>query len=291
MSYPSNIGSIYLKLLSVLIFALSFQPVTSQETKKSKMRLNAQYVKIMDGTSYLDIKASAKVEGKNILVSGIPISVYNELEDEQIDLGKTTTNHNGKGKFFLKEFNKLKPDSAGIYTIGFSFDGNELYKSASNSVSFKDVNLTAEMVLQDSIHYMKAQLLDLSENPIAELPLKIQVQRLINPYLIGEEFNMTDEDGTILVPITEELPGVDGKLVFEVVLYENDDYGTVKALVESSTGTPIVEESTFDKRTMWSTRDKTPIFLLIFPNILIIGTWGLILYLIINLIRIYKSKN
>ena len=291
MRYPSNIGSIYLKLLGVLILILSFQNVAGQEVEKSKMRLNAQYVKIMDGDSYIDIKASAKVEGKNISVSGIDISVYNELEDEQIDLGKVITNHNGKGKFILKEFNALKPDSVGVYTIGFSFDSNDLYKRASNSISFKDVKLIAEIILKDSIQYMKAQLKDLAENPIPELPLKIQVQRLINPYLLGEEFNMTDENGTILVPITEKLPGVDGKLIFEVVLHENDDFGTVKALVESSTGIPIVDESTFEQRTMWSTRDKTPIFLLIFPNILIIGTWALILYLIMNLIRIFKSKN
>ena len=291
MRYPSNIGSIYLKLLCVLILALSFQNVVGQENKKSKMRLNGQYVKIMNGESYINIKASAKVNKKNISVAGIDISVYNELEDEQIVLGKTITNHNGKGKFILKNFNALKADSTGVYTIGFSFKGSELYKRASKKISFKNVNLNAEMVVKDSANYMKARLTDIAGNPITELPLKIQVQRLINPYLIGEEFNMTDENGTILESIEEQLPGVNGKLIFEVVLDENDDYGTVKALVESSTGIPIVDESTFDKRTMWSTRDKTPIFLLIFPNILIIGTWGLIFYLILNLFRIYKSKN
>lgn len=291
MRYPSNIGSILLKLLSVLVFTISFQNASGQEAEKSKLRLNGQYVKIMNGEGYIDIKASAKVDNKNTSVSGIDISIYNELEDEQIDLGKTTTNHNGKGKFFLKDFNAIKADTAGVYTIGFSFVGNELYSRASNSVSFKDVNLSAEMIVIDSINYMKAQLTDLAENPIVDLPLKIQVQRLINPYLIGEEFNMTDESGTILVPIEEQLPGVDGKLIFEVVLHENDDYGTVKAIVESFTGIPIIDESTFNQRTMWSTRDKTPIFLLIFPNLLIIGTWGLIFYLIINLFRISKTKN
>jgi hypothetical protein len=291
MRYSFNIGSVFLKLLSVLILALSFQSASGQEVEKSKLRLNAQYVKIMEGKSYIDIKASAKVDGKNTTVSGIDISVYNELEGDQIDLGKASTNHNGKAKFFLKDINELKADTAGVYTIGFSYAGNELYTRASNSISFKDVSLVAEMVEKDSINYMKARLADMDGNPIAELPLKIQVQRLINPYLVGDEFNMTDEEGAISIPIREQLPGIDGKLVFEVVLHENDDYGTVKALVESYTGIPIVDESTYDKRTMWSTRDKTPVFLLIFPNLFIIGTWGLVLYLILNLIRISKAKN
>jgi len=138
---------------------------------------------------------------------------------------------------------------------------------------------------------MEARLWDpVTDSAVVDQPLKIQVQRLFRPLLIGEEFNQTDDNGTILVPVEEEIPGVDGNLIFEVVLDESDDYGTVKALVKSSTGIPIVNESTFDVRTMWSTRDKTPIFLLIFPNILIAVTWGLIIYLIINLFKISKAK-
>ena len=109
------------------------------------------------------------------------------------------------------------------------------------------------------------------------------------PLQIGDEFNNTYDDGTILVPIEEEIPGVDGNLTFEVVLKDNDDYGTVKALINSSIGVPIIDESTFDKRTMWSPRNKTPLFLLIFPNILIFGIWSILIFLLINLYKITKS--
>ena len=291
MRHQNNIGSFFISLLSVLILGLCVQDLQAQEVKKNKLRLNAQYVKISNGVAYFDIKASARVEKKNVAVSGIEVQVYNTLDEEKIELGKTSIHHNGKGKFILKGFNALKKDTAGVFNILISFKGNEMYTRAKRNISFRDVNLSAEMVVKDSINYIQARLTDIDKNPIAELPLKIEVQRLLRNYLIGDEFNMTDENGTIFVPIEEELPGVDGKLIFEVVLNENDDFGTVKTLVEANIGIPIVDESTFDKRTMWSTRDKTPIFLLIFPNILIIGTLGLILYLIINLFRISKSKN
>ncbi len=75
--------------------------------------------------------------------------------------------------------------------------------------------------------------------------------------------------------LEEGIPGVDGNLTFEVVLKESDDYGTVKAMVNAPIGIPIVDESTFDERTMWSPRNKTPLFLLIFPNLLIFGMWGI----------------
>jgi len=119
--------------------------------------------------------------------------------------------------------------------------------------------------------------------------LNVQVQRLFRPLRIGPEFNSTDESGTIIVPIEEGIPGVDGMLTFEVVLKDNDDYGTVKAQVTAALGTPVVDESTFDERTMWSPRNKTPLFLLIVPNLITLGIWGIIIYLILNLVKIKKS--
>ena len=106
---------------------------------------------------------------------------------------------------------------------------------------------------------------------------------------IGEDSYNTDQDGTILVPVEEGIPGVDGNLTFEVVLEDSDDYGTVKALVHAPIGVPVVNESTFDERTMWSPRTKTPYFLLIFPNLVIFTMWSFIIYLIINLFKIQKS--
>ena len=77
---------------------------------------------------------------------------------------------------------------------------------------------------------------------------------------------MTDDNGSIIVAVDNDIPGINGNLMIEVTLSDSDSYGTVKALVKAPYGTPIVEESTFDKRTMWSPRNKTPLFLLIFPN-------------------------
>ena len=109
------------------------------------------------------------------------------------------------------------------------------------------------------------------------------------PLQIGEEFNMTDENGTIIVPIDSDIPGIDGNLDLQVVLNEHDEFGTVIAQVQAPVGVPIIEDSTFFERTMWSPRDKTPLFLLIFPNLLIIAMWGIIVYLFINLFKISKN--
>jgi len=291
MKNQLNFRIIFLALISVFVFTTSFYEVQAQNAKKNKVRLKAQYIKIMDGESYLDIKATSKINKQNVQVSGIDIVVYNELEESQIKLGAITTNMKGEGKFVFKNLNSIQTDSSYIYNILLKFKGNESFKKAKKGISFKNADITAKMVLKDSINYIKAKLSDpLTNNPIIEQDLTIQVQRLFGPLILGEEFNTTDDDGAIFVAIEEGIPGVDGILTFEIVLNDSDDYGTIKALVTAPIGTTIVDESTFDDRTMWSPRNKTPIFMLIFPNLLIVGIWGLIVYLIINLLRISKSK-
>jgi len=292
MKNQLNFRYIFLALLSVFVLTAGFQNVYAQKAKKNKVRLKAQYIKIMDGESFIDIKATSKIKKQNITVSGIDVIVFNELEDDRIKLGTVTTNMKGEGRFVFKNFNSIQADSSNTYTIYLSFKGNETFKKAKKSISFMNADIIAKMVIKDSVNYISARLSDpVTDTPLEGESLTIQVQRLFGPLILGDEFNDIDDDGTIFVPVEEGIPGVDGILTFEVVLNDSDDYGTVKALIEAPIGTAIIDESTFDKRTMWSPRNKTPLFLLIFPNLLIIGIWGLIVYLIINLFKISKTKN
>lgn len=282
-----KIRSFFFVLLSVFLITSSF----AQKVKKEKVRLKVNYVKMMDGGFNFNIKAAARIDKQNVDVTNIDLIVFNEFGDEKVKIGKTTTDMNGECNFLLKNIDEITADSiTNIYNIVITFKGNDTFKKVSKTSSFKNANIEAKLITKDSINYISATLKDVStDNILSNMPLTVKLQRLFKPLFIGEEFNITDEDGTILVPIEEGLPGVDGNLIFEVLLNESEEYGTVIATVHASIGKPIVDESTFDERTMWSPKNKTPLFLLIFPNLLIFGIWGLIIYLITNLIKINKS--
>jgi len=272
----------FLIVLSVFLCTSAFA--------QDRVRLKADYVKIMNGDIYFDMQATARVNDENVNVSKIELVIYNLVDDEQIEIGKTITNMQGKSKFIVKDLKSLKPDLTNTYNIEVVFNGNDAFKEASKSIVFKDAAIDAKLVTIDSVNYVSATLIDKStDSLIIGQSLKVQIQRLFKNLPIGEEFNETDEDGTILVTIPEGIPGVDGMLAIEVILSESDEYGTIKAIVSAPIGKVIVDESTFDQRTMWSPRSKTPLFLLIFPNILTFGIWGIIIYLILNLIKINKS--
>lgn len=281
---------VLLAFLGVFSINMAFQGLYAQEVEKNRVRLKLDYIKVMEGDAYLDISASAKIDKQNVDVFDITIKVFNEVNDEENHLGEVITNMNGESRFIIKDFKSLIPDSTQVYTLGISFKGNDLYKRASKSVSFRDAEITARIITKDSTNFVTATLKDISlDSLLVDHSLDVQVQRLFSPLKIGEEFNNTDENGTILVPVEDDIPGVDGVLTLEVVLNDSDDYGTVKALITAPIGVPIVEESTYDQRTLWSPRDKTPISILVFANLLIFGIWGMLLYLMYNLFKISKS--
>ncbi|MFO7674176.1 MAG: hypothetical protein R6V74_10755 [Lutibacter sp.] len=272
----------FLVVLSVFLYTSSYA--------QDRVRLKAEYVKIMNEGSYFDLQATARVNDENVNVSKIELIIYNLVGDEQVEIGKTITNMQGKSRFKLKDLNSLKADSSNTYNIDVSFAGNDAFSDTSKSIVFKDAAIEAKLVTIDSINYISATLTDKStDSLLVGQYLKVQLQRLFKNLPIGEEFNETDEDGTVLVPLPEGIPGVDGILAFEVILSESEEFGTVKTIVKAPIGKHVVDESTFDQRTMWAPRNKTPLFLLIFPNLLTFGIWGIIIYLILNLIKINKS--
>jgi len=260
------------------------------QSKKNKARINADLVNIIGGEKYLNIKASSRINKKTVEVSNIELTIYQELNDEEIELGKTTTNGSGISKFTIENFNSLQADSTGIYNLSVSFPGNEAFKKASRSVSYRKANISAKWIAKDSVNYVNAKLLDvMTDSSIAETGLDVRVDRLFRPLRIGDTAFETDENGEIEVAIEDGIPGIDGILKLEVVLSESDDYGTVIAQITAPIGTVIVDESTFDQRTMWSPRGKTPIFLLTLTYSFIFIVWGIFIYLFINLVRIIKS--
>jgi len=277
----------------VIIISLNFVLGSSNlfaQTKKAKARINVDYVKVMDGEHYLNIKASARINKKTVVVSDIELSILQEFNDEEIEIGTTSTDASGMGKFIINNFEDLQPDSLGVYDLIVSFAGNELFKKSSKDVSFRNADINVEWIVKDSINYVNAKLIDTQmDSAIAEMPLVVQVERLFRPLVIGEDSYETDENGEIEVAIDDDIPGIDGNLDLEVVLSESDDYGSIIAKLAAPIGTVIVEESTFDQRTMWSPRGKTPIFLLALTYSFVFIVWGIFIYLFFNLIRINKS--
>ncbi|MCO5725420.1 hypothetical protein [Robiginitalea marina] len=264
---------------------------TAAQDKKERLRVGAVYTKIMEGPVTLDLSTSARIDRSNVNVPDIDLEVYYEVDGEEFPLGTVRTDQNGNARLTLENLGKIQPDSTGLYILGASFAGNEMFTRASKSVEFRDAAIRATLVEQDSLPYIEATLADqATDSLVADALIKVQVKRMFKPLRISEDLLMTDEAGSILVPVPTDIPGKGGLLDIEVVIEDHESYGTVKALVEAPVGTPIAVDSTYDERTLWARSSRTPIFILVFTGLLVFGSWGLIVYLIFNLFKIAKTK-
>ena len=275
---------IYTILLGFCILMLS--PLAQA---KEKARLSVDYHKIMGENGMLFINVKYKVEKKYQPATDLQLNIYEEInEDSIVHRGQVITDYKGNAQFIIKAKGVVS-DELVKYKYLVRIENDEVFKDAEKSEKFSEVNLVAEAIEKDSVHYISAELTDANGNPLEGEKLQVIVQRLFAPLTIGESSYKTDEDGAILVAVEDPLPGIDGVLTFEVIL-ESRSYGNVKVIFDAPIGKLITDQSTFDKRTMWSPPNKTPLFLWIFPNIVILGIWIVIVTLMINLFKIYKSN-
>lgn len=278
-------------LLFFFIVSITFWGNNSfgQEDKKS-LSLSLQYVKIMNENSFLDITTKFKGKegfepGRNLILTIYKTDTTGVVPD--IKLGLAKTNKVGKGKFIIPS-KTVSPSAS--YTV--KLENDKTFEDTEENVIVSDASIKASIEKINGVNTIKAKLISSNDEPIAGESIKVGLKRLFGNLPIGkEESYTTDEDGTILVPIDKGLTGIGGKLKFQTSIEESDNYGTVIANINANFGVPIVDKSTFNQRTMWSPPTKAPLLLLIIPNIILIGIWSVLVLLLINLFKIYKSKN
>ena len=91
MKVKSRIRNIIGLVIGFFLFCFFYQNINAQNSDKNSVRLQGYYAKIVDSFAYIDIKATSKINKKNVRVPNIEITVYNEINDEKIKLGSAIT--------------------------------------------------------------------------------------------------------------------------------------------------------------------------------------------------------
>jgi 5-hydroxyisourate hydrolase-like protein (transthyretin family) len=288
MNKASTIGHTISTLMTIVLF-FCFINISFGQDKKN-MNLAVQYVKIMKEQSQLKILAQFKGVNGFEPCKYIYFNIYktDTIDDSKsVKIGKILTNSVGKATFAIP---KKFVESSGVYSV--KVENNKFFEDKEETSIIKDANIEVSIEKGDSVYNIKARLTDANNQPIVGESLEVGLKRLFGNMPIGEKESYdTDEDGTITVPIDAGLTGVDHKLNFQIVLKESDVYGTVIYNQLAKSGVAIVDKSTFNQSTMWSPPTKTPLFLWIIPNTILISIWSILVFLVFNLFKIYKSKN
>lgn len=117
--------------------------------------------------------------------------------------------------------------------------------------------------------------------------VKAYVKGMFGNHMLGK--TTTNEYGISYFDIDANIPGdEDGNV--RVVVKATKGYGTVTVEEYVAAGKPMVKKSATAGRHLWSVAKKAPIWMIIAFNIIGIGVWVVILYVIIGLRKIKKLQ-
>ena len=279
-------------ILFLVIFPMSITKMFAQEDKITP-RVNLTFHHYDQEVPYVLINIRNRVERRFVPMEGIPVTVSVISGENEYDLGSFISNSNGlaKAKFpeelmskwgslFEAEFTASIVDTDSTEAV----DETLIVVPARIRISTDDERLITAVVEKRIEGEWEA---------VPDVDVKFFIRRYFGRLIIGDDFYTTDENGAVELEFDTVIPGdAEGNIEISCLLEDNEDFGTISALTSQKWGTPFIDDNAaFEKRTLWSTRDKTPYWLLIFPNLMIVGVWGIIAYLVIQIIKIKKLQN
>jgi hypothetical protein len=194
----------------------------------------------------------------------------------------------------LPERAKTQWDTATVSKFIATVTKNDKYEDNSSEIEITRARIEVKISEKDSVRSIAAKVFARKGAAWVEVPeveLKFVVKRYFNDLPIGDPAT-TDTSGSASTDFRMNVPGDDNHNLFVAAkIEENDTYGNIQTTQATTWGTLIVKDdiyNEFNERTLWATRDKTPYWLLIFPNLIIATVWGFIIYMIVLIFRIRK---
>jgi hypothetical protein len=281
-------------ILLVAAACLSNLNSFAQDEKKSLLIDLSYYVK-NNNYPYLIVYTKYKEERKFVPVPNQQVKVYITEESESSLLGKVTTDINGKG--FVVISDKFKPvwDSLSTFTFLASAVGDKIYEPATTEINITKAKIFLDSVPGAETKSLVATVLEQhSDNTLTakDVELKIIIKRMAGNLSVGdEETYTTDSTGTAVAEFKKEnIPGdKDGYIIVAAKAEDNDTYGNLYIEKQIKWGAPfLAANNNFNRRTLFATRDKSPLWLLALAYSIGLGVWGTLIYLITRIIRIRK---
>ncbi len=278
----------------LFFFGTSINNLVAQDSTASPTLLGIRYFLPENKVPYLEISTRKKVGRIFEPVKGIPVNVYFNEANAANFLGKIVTGPQGVGRVALPASLKASWDSMDEFkflAVSDSIPGEE---PLSGDLTIKKAILFIDTSSAEGIRSVTAQLKEKKGNdwvPVKEIEMKLGVKRLLGNLTAGEaETYTSDTTGTASAEFKRDsIPGDEkGNIILVARVEDNDSYGNL--VVEKSVpwGKAVQADTHFWHRTLWSTGDRAPGWLLFLALSIILGVWGVVFYLVRQLFKIKK---
>jgi hypothetical protein len=272
---------------------ITFLAQAQDKTEKGTIKIDLAYYQLNNDLPVIKVSAKTKIEKKFTPVDGININLFFGSETSQGFMGRVKTNSHGVGSLSLPERFKNQLDSSSSFKFIGTLTQDKSFDDQSTELEISKAKIELALDDVDSIHKINAKVLAYHHGEWVaqpEIEVKLVVRRLLSDLKATEEETFTtDKNGEASAEFSLSIPGdAQGNIIIGAKIEDNDTYGSLVSAKTAKWGLPLAPDNSFAKRTLWATRDKTPIWLLIFPNLIIVSVWGIIFFLIYQLTRIIK---
>ncbi|MEP7268782.1 MAG: hypothetical protein ABI844_14230 [Saprospiraceae bacterium] len=269
----------------------------SQDTAQLAVRLSVQFRSEADRSMNIMATAVAKINSRLSTVPGLLIKFYLDEESENNLIGASHTDSNGKADVSIPASLLSKWNESDKHTLIASSKDTLHFSSSSNDITVGKCKIVIDTLGGSEKHRIQITALAKSNDtwiPIKDMEILIGVKRLAGSVLKFTEDGSftTDSSGKVVVELTDTFIKGDenGKIILLAKCEDNDDFGTVISEKEVHWGKKVgLKSDFFQNRTLWSTRFRTPIWLLVLVYGMSIGIWATIFYVFRQIYKIKKA--
>jgi hypothetical protein len=291
-------NQLWLILFGTLLCFLTgpFQ-ATAQETEKAetvKKFVTLKYFNVANQQQYLVLSAITK-DSKGVSPQQYKkFSLYLDTNDPANLISEDATNKRGEAKAFIPPALKANWDSSAKHIfLAVADAGTD--EEQTQEIEIVKSKISIDTLNEDGVRSISARIMKLEGDewvPAPEVELKIGIVRMGKILSAGDDATYTtDSSGTATVELTRDsLPGDEkGNYVLAVRVEDNEELGNLFVEQIVGWGVPTqIDKTFFDQRTLWSTANRTPSWLLLAAYSIMIGVWGTLIYLVLQMIKIKK---
>ena len=283
---------IYL-LIPCLCILLTNQVAAQEDSVVTEEVVKLKYYAENNSIQYLVMENLLKTGKKTQPLKNKIFQLYLDSISTENFIAKVTTDNSGKAKSFIPVSLKANWELVPVHKFIAVAAGKEEETPAELIITKAKIKIdtaSAEGIRSITVQVMKYE--NDEWMPAKDVEMKVGIQRHSSILTAGEEETYTtDSSGIVIVVLTKDsMPGDQkGNVLLIAQVEDNDQFGNL--LIEKTVpwGISVTPDSNFfNQRTLWSSRFKTPIWLLLMAYSIVFGVWGTIIYLVTRIIKINK---
>ena len=282
----------YLLLFSFCVqLPISFS-AKAQDSARKSLLVDLSYHCLNNAAIYVSVHAKTKEAGKFQPVGGARFRLYLDKDSTACFAGDAVTDSKGSAIAFLPPSFKDQWNSAATHTFIAVSDETGVFSPSRTEASVVKAHLEIDTGQGRTIIAKIVEMKNGEWVPVKAVEIKVAIKRSGSDLAVSDKDSYTtDSTGTISAEFHRDgIPGdKSGLLTLVAKVEDNDTYGNLRMEKSEPWGAVLKLTDTFDNRSLWAARFKTPLWLLLMEYSIFLGVWSIVVYLILQIIKVIKA--